>query len=335
MYVQVMRAFITGLTGQDGSYLAEFLLDKGYEVAGLVRRTSTPSFGRIAHIQNDIELFEGDLTDDKSIREAIWAFEPTEVYHLGAQSFVGTSWGQPVATAEATAISTLRVLEAVRELNECSANTTARFYQASSSEQFGKVNESPQSETTVFHPRSPYGVAKCFSHHATVNYRESYGMHASCGILFNHESPRRGFEFVTRKITHGVASIYCGLTDELELGNLDSRRDWGHARDYVRAMWLMLQQEEPDDYVISTGVTRTIEDLLTVAFRAINKHWPHHVVQNSKFLRPAEVQLLLGDSTKAKNKLGWIPEISFEEMILEMVQNDIALLEGKNAIKTV
>ncbi len=311
-------ALVTGVTGQDGSYLAEFLLSKGYHVVGMVRRSSSENFERIGHIRNDIELRQGDLLDQLSLIDLIRDVKPVEVYNLAAQSFVPTSWQQPVLTSEFTAIGVTRVLEAIRLVNK-----DIRFYQASSSEMFGKVQETPQTETTPFYPRSPYGVAKCYGHYITVNYRESYDMFCTSGILFNHESPRRGLEFVTRKVTDGVARIKLGLAKELRIGNLDAKRDWGFAGDYVKAMWLMLQQDAPDDYVISTNETHTVRELVDVAFSHAGLNWEDYIVIDKRFLRPAEVDLLIGDCAKAKDKLGWEPEVSFAEMIHMMVDADI------------
>jgi GDPmannose 4,6-dehydratase len=322
------KAFITGITGQDGSYLAEFLLRQGYEVIGLVRRTSTINFQRIAHIQDDITLVSGDMLDQTSLSRALEEFRPDEVYNLAAQSFVQSSWPQPVFTGEATALGVTRVLEAIR-----SVDPTIRVYQASSSEQFGKVRETPQNEGTPFYPRSPYGVAKVYGHWITVNYRESYDLHATCGILFNHESPRRGIEFVTRKIAHGAASIKLGLTDKLALGNLDAQRDWGFAGDYVQAMWMMLQQDEPDDYVIATGKTHSVQRLCEVAFGCVDLNWQDHVVQDERFMRPAEVDLLVGDASKAKRVLGWKPEVSFEQLVEMMVEADLKRLKSGERIE--
>lgn len=319
--IKTKTALITGITGQDGSYLAEFLLDKGYRVVGMVRRTSTETVGRIAHLLDDIELVNGDLLDQNSLIDIVHRFQPDEVYNLAAQSFVPTSWQQPVLTGEFTALGVTRVLEALRI-----AKPDARFYQASSSEMFGKVVEVPQTETTPFYPRSPYGVSKVYGHWITINYRESYDLFAVSGILFNHGSPRRGLEFVERKVTYAVARIKEGLTDRLMLGNLDARRDWGYAGDYVRAMWMMLQQDEPDEFVISTGVTRTVEELCDVAFGAAGLDWRNYVEIDPKLLRPAEVDLLVGDPTKARQTLGWEPEVSFEGMIEDMVKSDIALV---------
>ena len=319
-------ALITGITGQDGSYLAEFLLEKGYRVYGLIRRSSTVNFERISHIQRDIELLSGDLLDQKSLTSALEVSGAHEIYNLGAQSFVPVSWDQPMLTGEITGLGTTRLLEAVR-----SVNPKARFYQASTSELFGKAQETPQRESTPFYPRSPYGVSKLYAHWITINYRESYDMYACAGILFNHESPRRGLEFVTRKITHGVALIKLGREKKLHLGNLDARRDCGFAGDFVRAMWLMLQQEEAEDYVIATGVDRTIGDFCQAAFEHVGLDWQEHVVVDPKFLRPAEVNILLGDGTKAKEKLGWEPETSFEEMVQMMVDRDLEVVAEKGA----
>jgi len=320
------RALITGITGQDGSYLAEFLLAKGYQVFGVTRRSSTNSFDRIAHIIDKITLLSGDLLDEHSLVSALREAQPDEIYNLGAQSFVPTSWSQPVLTAEFTAVGVTRLLEAMR-----SAKPDARFYQASSSEMFGKVQETPQTEKTPFYPRSPYGVAKVYGHWITINYRESYKLYACSGIGFNHESQRRGLEFVTRKVTDGVARIKLGLAKELRLGNLEARRDWGHARDYVRAMWLMLQQPTPDDYVIATGKTRTVQDLVATAFDHVGLDWKQYVASDPKFIRPAEVDVLVGDASKAKRVLGWEPEISFEDMIAEMVDADLARVAKLNS----
>jgi GDPmannose 4,6-dehydratase len=314
-------ALITGITGQDGSYLAELLLGKGYKVYGLVRRVSSENYQRLEHLRHSLTLLQADLLDQSSLTAALEEAQPHEVYNLAAQSFVPTSWQQPVLTAEFTAIGVTRVLEAIRKV--C---PKARFYQASSSEMFGKVHETPQRETTPFHPRSPYGVAKVYGHYITVNYRESYGLFACSGILFNHESPRRGLEFVTRKITHGVAQIKHGLTDELRLGNLEAKRDWGFAGDYVRAMWLMLQQDEPDDYVVGTGETHSVEEFVRIAFDHAGLDWRRHVVIDPRFYRPAEVDLLLGDAAKARRKLGWQPQMSFDEMVRTMVDADIEAL---------
>ena len=317
------RALITGITGQDGSYLAEFLLNKDYEVFGLVRRTSTVNFERIKHIQDNIELISGDLLDQNSLMNAIKESNPDEIYNLASQSFVPTSWKQPVFTGEATALGVARVLEAIRAVNP-----KIKFYQASSSEMFGKAREVPQTEKTQFYPRSPYGVAKLYGHWITVNYRESYNIFCCSGILFNHESPRRGLEFVTRKVTNAAAKIKLGLSNELRLGNLDAKRDWGFAGDYARAMWLMLQQDKPDDYVISTGITHSVRDLVQIAFDCVNLNWKDYVIVDPKFVRPAEVELLLGDSTKALKKLGWAPETSFEELIKMMIDADLERIEN-------
>lgn len=312
------RALITGITGQDGSYLAELLLEKGYEVFGLVRRSSTVNFERIGHLQDKIELISGDLLDQKSLISALQTARPQEVYNLGAQSFIPVSWEQPMLTGEITGLGVTRLLEAIRACDE-----NIRFYQASTSELFGNAQESPQNEQTAFYPRSPYGVSKLYAHWITINYRESYGLFACTGILFNHESPRRGREFVTRKITHGVARIKCGLDQELRLGDLAPRRDWGYAGDFVRAMWMMLQQDEPDDYVIATGTSRTIGEFCEVAFAHAGLDWRQYVVLDERFLRPAEVYTLLGDATKAREKLGWEPEVGFEEMVQQMVDWDL------------
>ncbi len=317
-----MRALITGITGQDGSYLAELLLEKGYDVVGMVRRASTESFERINHIKDRLTLVQADLLDQLSIVNLIEEHRPDEVYNLAAQSFVPTSWLQPVLTGEFDALGVTKMLEAVRLVDK-----KVRFYQASSSEMFGKVREVPQSERTPFYPRSPYGVAKVYGHWITVNYRESYNMHASSGILFNHESPRRGLEFVTRKISYYVAMIKHGYTDKLPLGNLDAKRDWGFAGDYVRAMWLMLQQETPDDYVISTGQTHSVEEFCRLAFERVGLDYKKHVIIDQRFVRPAEVDLLLGDSSHAKKELGWEPSVSFEQLVHMMVDSDVALLK--------
>ena len=318
------RALITGITGQDGSYLAEFLLEKDYEVFGLIRRSSTVNFERISHLQDKVELVSGDLLDQKSIVTALEAARPHEVYNLGAQSFVPVSWEQPMLTGEITGLGVMRMLEAIRACDE-----KIRFYQASTSELFGKAQETPQSEKTPFYPRSPYGVSKLYGHWITINYRESYNMYACAGILFNHESPRRGLEFVTRKITHGVARIKHGIDAELRLGNLDARRDWGFAGDFVRAMWLMLQQEEADDFVIATGQTRTIREFCQVAFAHADLDWEQYVVVDERFFRPAEVNILLGDPARARDKLGWELETSFEEMVRLMVNRDLELVAKK------
>lgn len=304
------HALVTGITGQDGSYLAEFLLSKGYKVYGLVRRSSTVNFERIDHIQDRVELIQGDLLDENSLLAALAAAKPDEVYNLAAQSFVPTSWQQPILTGEYTALGVTRLLEAIRHVNP-----KIRFYQASSSEMFGKVREVPQNEKTPFYPRSPYGVAKVYGHWITVNYRESYGIFACSGILFNHESPRRGLEFVTRKVSNGVAHIKLGLAQELRMGNLDARRDWGYAGDYIKAMWLMLQQDQPDDYVIATGESHSVEELVSTAFERAGLDWRDHVVVDPRFLRPAEVDLLIGDASKAREKLGWKPEVPFNSSL--------------------
>ncbi len=320
------RALVTGLTGQDGSYLAEFLLEQGYEVFGLVRRSSTVNFERISHIQDKIHILSGDLLDQNSLISAVAEAEPDEVYNLAAQSFVPASWGQPVLTGEATALGVMRMLEAVRLVR-----LDTKFYQASSSEMFGKVRETPQSEGTPFHPRSPYGVAKVYGHWITVNYRESYDLFAVSGILFNHESPRRGLEFVTRKVTDGAARIKLGLADELRLGNLDARRDWGFAGDHVRAMWMMLQRDEPQDYVIGTGATHSVRELVELAFGCLDLDWQKFVVQDERFLRPAEVDLLVADPSKAKSELGWEPTVDFENLIRMMVEADMKALRSELA----
>lgn len=319
------RALITGITGQDGSYLAEFLLSMGYEVFGLVRRSSTLNYERIAHIQDDINLVSGDMLDSASLTKALQHAQPDEVYNLAAQSFVQTSWNQAVFTGDVTALGVTRLLDAIMQVNP-----EIRFYQASSSEMFGKVQEVPQKETTPFYPRSPYGVAKVYGHWITVNYRESYNLHATSGILFNHESPRRGLEFVTRKVTYNAAKIKLGLANELPLGNLDAQRDWGFAGDYVKAMWLMLQQDAPDDFVIATGETHTVEKLVKVAFDCVDLNWQDYVTQDPRFMRPAEVDLLVGDPTKAGEQLGWEPQVSFEKLIQMMVEADLQLLKEQN-----
>jgi len=318
------RALITGITGQDGSYLAELLLEKDYEVLGMVRRSSTVNFERIAHLQDKITFVPGDLLDEISMIHILQQHRPHEVYNLAAQSFVQTSFGQPVLTGETTALGVTRLLDAIRLVDP-----EIRFYQASSSEMFGKVHEVPQKETTPFHPRSPYGVAKVYGHWITLNYRESYDLHATSGILFNHESPRRGLEFVTRKISHTVAQIKLGLVDELRLGNLDAQRDWGFAGDYVEAMWLMLQQDVPEDFVICTGETHSVREFCEVAFGHAGLNWEDHVVIDEAFFRPAEVDLLVGDAAKAEELLGWKPETSFENLVTMMVDADIDLLTGK------
>lgn len=320
------KALITGITGQDGSYLAEFLLSKNYKVFGLTRRTSTPNYERIKHIQDKVELIPGDLLDQQSLTSAVEYSNPDEIYNLAAQSFVATSWSQPVLTGEFTALGVTRILEAVRK-----AKPTAKFYQASSSEMFGEVQETPQTETTPFHPRSPYGVAKVYGHWITINYRESYDLFAVSGILFNHESPRRGLEFVTRKITHGVARIKLGLSDHIVLGNLDARRDWGFSGDYVEAMWLMLQQPKPDDYVVATGENHSVEDFVKEAFKTIGENdWKKYVKISKEFMRPAEVDFLIGDATKTRKILNWKPKVSFKQLVKIMVEADLNLL-GKNS----
>jgi len=311
-------ALITGVTGQDGSYLAEFLLEQGYNVIGMVRRSSTVTFERISHYQDDITILPGDLHDQSSLVDVMEQHHPDEVYNLAAQSFVPTSWSQPVLTGEVTALGVTRMLEAIRLVNP-----KTRFYQASSSEMFGKVREVPQKESTPFYPRSPYGVAKVYGHWITVNYRESYNLFATSGILFNHESPRRGLEFVTRKITYGVARIKFGLTKELRLGNLESRRDWGYAGDYVKAMWQMLQQDEPGDFVIGTGETHSVREFCEIAFGHVGLDYHDYVVQDPRFYRPAEVDLLVSDPSKANNQLGWCPSMNFEELIHTMVEADL------------
>lgn len=315
-------ALITGITGQDGSYLAEFLLEQGYKVFGMVRRSSVEKYDRIGHLVDRIELVQGDLLDQCALISVLEQTKPTEVYNLAAQSFVPSSWSQPVLTSEFTALGVTKLLESIRLVDR-----GIRFYQASSSEMFGKVRETPQNEDTPFYPRSPYGVSKVYGHYITVNYRESYGLFAVSGILFNHESPRRGLEFVTRKVTDGVARISLGLQDELRLGNLDSQRDWGFAGDYVRAMWLMLQQQKPEDFVIATGMAHTVRYLVETAFSVVDLEWEKYVKLDKALLRPAEVDLLIGDSTKAKEQLGWEPTVSFEEMIELMVQSDLARLK--------
>jgi len=312
------RALITGITGQDGSHLADFLLEQGYQVFGMTRRSSTNSFDRIGHIVDKVTLLSGDLLDEHSLASTIREAQPDEIYNLAAQSFVPTSWSQPVLTAEFTAVGVGRLLEAMRAVKP-----DARFYQASSSEMFGKVRESPQTEKTPFYPRSPYGVAKVFGHWITVNYRESYGLFACSGILFNHEGVRRSLEFVTRKVTDAAARIKLGKAQELRMGNLDAKRDWGYAPDYVRAMWMMLQQDKPDDYVIATGETRSVQELVETAFQHAGLDWRKHVVIDPKFIRPAEVDILVGDASKAKKKLGWVPTVTFKQMIERMVDADL------------
>ena len=318
------RALITGITGQDGSYLAELLLSEGYDVYGVVRRASTENYERIEHLRGQITLLQADLLDQSSLVQAIRESNPTELYNLAAQSFVPTSWAQPVLTAEFTAIGVTKVLEAMRAVNP-----EIRFYQASSSEMYGKVLEGPQSEDTPFYPRSPYGVAKVYGHYITVNYRESYSLHASSGILFNHESPRRGLEFVTRKVTDGVSRIKLGLATELRMGNLDSQRDWGFAGDYVKAMWLMLQQDTPDDYVVATGETHTVKELVQLAFDRVGLDWEKYVVIDPRFIRPAEVDLLIGEPAKANKVLGWVPETSFQTLVNMMVDADMDRLSAR------
>jgi len=318
------RALITGVTGQDGSYLAELLLERDYEVIGMVRRSSTVNFERIASIQDRLTLVSGDLLDEGSLISVLAEHRPDEIYNLAAQSFVQTSFGQPVLTGETTALGVTRMLEAIRI-----TNPDVRFYQASSSEMFGKVVEVPQRETTPLYPRSPYGVDKVYGHWITVNYRESYDLHASSGILFNHESPRRGLEFVTRKVTNGVARIKLGLQDTLALGNLDAQRDWGYAADYVEAMWRMLQADTPDDYVIATGETHSVRELCEVAFGAVGLNMEDHVVLDERFLRPAEVDLLVGDATKAETVLGWERKVGFRELVEMMVESDLALVSSQ------
>ncbi len=316
------KALITGVTGQDGSYLADLLLEKGYEVYGMVRRSSMEKFDRIEHIKDRIQIRQADLLDQYSISKIIEEVQPEEVYNLAAMSFVPTSWDQPVLTAEFTAIGVTRMLEAIRAVNP-----RIRFYQASSSEMFGKVREIPQTETTPFHPRSPYGVAKVYGHWITVNYRESYGIFGASGILFNHESPRRGIEFVTRKVTYNAARIKLGLAKELRLGNLEAKRDWGYALDYVEAIWLMLQQDQPDDFVIASGETHSVQELVEIAFAHVGLDYRDFVVLDRKFIRPAEVDLLMGDSSKAKKVLGWQPKVHFAELVKMMVDADLALLK--------
>ena len=317
-----MKALITGITGQDGSYLAEFLLEKGYEVSGVVRRSSTENLGRIEHLIDQVQLIQADLLDQLSLVRALQKSEPEEVYNLAAQSFVPTSWDQPMLTGDFTGLGVTRLLESIRLVDP-----SIRFYQASSSEMFGKVQETPQRETTPFYPRSPYGVAKVYGHWITVNYRESYDLFAASGILFNHESPRRGREFVTRKVTDGVARIQLGLQKKLSLGNMDAHRDWGYAPDYVRAMWLMLQQDEPSDFVVSTGVAHTVRDLVVTAFQHVGLDWEEHVELDKNMLRPAEVEHLIGDSSKAREQLGWEPSVTFAEMIRIMVDADLERLK--------
>jgi GDPmannose 4,6-dehydratase len=325
-----MRALITGITGQDGSYLAEFLLEKGYEVYGLVRRSSLEKYDRIEHITDQIKFVEGDLTDQGSLDHAVQQVQPHELYNLAAQSFVPVSWNQPVLTADVTGLGVMRVLEAIR-----TRSPETKFLQASSSEMFGKVVESPQTETTRFHPRSPYGVAKVFGHHITVNYRESYNLYACSSICFNHESPRRGSEFVTRKVTQHAARIKLGLADKLKMGNLDAQRDWGFAGDYIHAMWLMLQQQQPDDFVISTGTTHSVQDLVQIAFSCVGLDWKKYVEIDPKLVRPAEVDYLCGDSSKAHRILGWKPQVAFAELVRMMVDADMESLKNSAAGRAV
>ncbi|MEK7816960.1 MAG: GDP-mannose 4,6-dehydratase [Actinomycetota bacterium] len=317
-------ALITGITGQDGSYLAELLLEKGYTVFGMVRRSSTENFERIEHFKDSVTLIQADLLDQMSLISAFNESQPDEVYNLAAQSFVQTSWAKPVLTAEFTALGVTRMLEALRLVKR-----DARFYQASSSEMFGKVKQTPQNEDTPFHPRSPYGVAKVYGHFITVNYRESYDLYACSGLLFNHESPRRGLEFVTRKVTDGVARIKLGVGKELRLGNLDAKRDWGYAGDYVKMMWMMLQQDEPDDYVIATGVAHSVGELVDTAFSYVDLNWKDYVKIDERFVRPAEVDLLIGNASKARDKLGWEPEVSFEELVRMMVDSDLEHVQAE------
>lgn len=322
------KALITGVTGQDGSYLADFLLTQGYEVTGMVRRSSTESFDRIKHIRDQISIKQADLLDQYSLIKLLEEVQPDEVYNLAAMSFVPTSWNQPVLTAEFTATGVTRVLEAIRAVNP-----RMRFYQASSSEMFGKVKEVPQTEKTPFHPRSPYGVAKVYGHWITVNYRESYDLFGVSGILFNHESPRRGLEFVTRKVTYTASKIKLGLEKELRMGNLDAKRDWGYAGDYVKAMWLMLQQDKPDDYVVATGETHSVKELVETAFSYLEMDYKDFVVIDERFIRPAEVDLLIGDNSKAKKKLGWKPEVDFKGLVQMMVDSDLELLKTEYNLK--
>lgn len=319
-------ALITGITGQDGSYLAEFLLGKGYDVHGTYRRASTPTFDRIEHLLGSIHLHQTDLTDQSSLHKLVRNVRPEEVYHLAAQSFVGTSWDQVLATGDVTGLGTARILEAIRAVDD-----RIRFYQASSSEMFGKVHETPQRETTTLHPRSPYGCAKVYSHYLTINYRESYDMFACSGILFNHESPRRGLEFVTRKITHAVARIKMGLQHELRLGNLDAKRDWGFAGDYVEAMWMMLQQDQPNDYVIGTGVTSRVGEFVDLAFAEVGLKAEDYVIIDPQFYRPAEVDLLLADPTKAEQELGWRPKTNLRQLVKMMVKSDLEIARRESA----
>jgi GDPmannose 4,6-dehydratase len=317
-------ALITGVTGQDGSYLAEFLLAKGYEVVGMVRRSSTVTFERIQHIQNDITIVQGDLHDQSSLVACLEQYKPDEIYNLAAQSFVAASWSQAVLTGEVTALGVTRLLESIRLVNP-----KARFYQASSSEMFGKAVETPQRETSPFYPRSPYGVAKVYGHWITINYRESYGLYTISGILFNHESPRRGLEFVTRKISNGAAQIKLGLAKELRLGNLEARRDWGFAGEYVQAMWMMLQQEKPEDFVIGTGKTHSVREFAELAFQSLGLNYEDHVVQDPRYLRPSEVDVLVSDPAKARKKLGWAPKVEFKELVEMMVESDLKRLQNE------
>ncbi|OFW55240.1 MAG: GDP-mannose 4,6-dehydratase [Actinobacteria bacterium RBG_13_35_12] len=317
-----MRALITGITGQDGSYLAEFLLDKGYDVYGMVRRSSVENFYRIEHIRNKLKFIQADLLDQLSIIDAIKESKPDEIYNLGAMSFVPTSWKQPVLTGEFTGLGVTRMLEAAKHMNK-----DVKFYQASSSEMFGKVREIPQNEQTPFHPRSPYGVAKVYGHYMTVNYRESYDMFTCSGILFNHESPRRGLEFVTKKVTYGAAKIKLGLADNLCLGNLDTKRDWGYAKDYIEAMWLMLQQDKAEDYVISTGETHSVKEWVESSFQCLDLDWEKYVKIDKRFIRPADVDLLVGDYSKAEKQLGWKPKVGFKQLVKIMVEYDYDYLK--------
>lgn len=321
------RALVTGITGQDGSYLAEFLLEQGYQVYGVTRRTSTYNYERIKHIQDKITLVTADLSDLTSLIHILREAQPHEVYNLGAQSFVPASWTQPVFTGDVTGLGVTRLLDAIRAVDP-----SIRFYQASSSEMFGKVQEVPQRESTPFYPRSPYGVAKVYGHWITVNYRESYNLHATSGILFNHGSPRRGLEFVERKVAYHAAKIALGLAHEVRLGTMDAQRDWGYAGDYVQAMWMMLQQDQPDDYVVATGQTHTVQRLVELAFDCVDLDWRRYVVQDERFMRPAEVDLLIGDPSKAKEKLGWTPKVSFEQLVEMMVQADIQLLKEEHRL---
>lgn len=323
------KALITGITGQDGSYLADFLLGKGYDVIGVVRRSSTVNFDRIRHIQENIEIVQGDLLDQVSLIHLLEEFHPDEVYNLAAQSFVPTSFSQPVLTGEVTALGVTRMLDAIRIVDK-----HIRFYQASSSEMFGKVQEVPQTEKTPFYPRSPYGAAKVYGHWITINYRESYGLFACSGILFNHESPRRGLEFLPRKVSHGVARIKAGLATTLHLGNMEARRDWGYAPDYVRGMWMMLQQDHPDDYLLATGETHTVREFVQIAFDHVGMDWEKHVVIDPKYYRPAEVDLLVGNPAKARRQLGWEHSVSFAELVRLMVDADLSMLEEAETQRT-